>query len=57
MNVKSWSRVRNIVKRLKVAIDLIVARLAEDFSEDVLEDFEAMGVIRQTELTGTRRKD
>lgn len=56
MNVKSWSRVCNIVESFKVAIDFKVARFAENLLQDFFEDFKSMGIIRQTEFARTEKE-
>jgi len=54
VNIKSW--ISNLIKRLKVSINVLVACMAENFLQDFLKHFKSMRVVRKTKFTKSEMK-
>lgn len=53
MNIKT--RINNFIRFLKITINVVPALWSESFCEHVLEDFQAMWVVGESEFTAKHK--
>lgn len=51
VNIKSWMRIRNIIKGFEVSEDFMAVCFAENFLQDAFEHLQFMWVVGQSEFT------